>query len=62
MASFKIPKENVLRHADLTWKGSGKKQLWDGISPSRKTDVDRALWKNFTSWADYQSKLVPKAI
>lgn len=29
MAVFQIPKENVLRHADLTHKGSSKRQLWD---------------------------------
>lgn len=61
MATFKIPAENVLRHADLTWAGSGKKILWDGKSSSRKTDVDHALWKNFTSWDDYRKKIVVQA-
>lgn len=52
---FKIPKENVLRHADLTWKGSMKKQLWDGVSPSRKNDVDSSFWKiDRTTWKQYQ--------
>lgn len=62
MAVYNIPPENVLRHADLTWKGSGKKMLWDGVSSSRKTDVAHALWKNFKSWDEYRRSIVPKAL
>lgn len=62
MATYNIPPENVLRHADITWKSSGKRQLWDGISRSRKTDVDHALWKNFKSWDEYRRSIVPKAL
>lgn len=62
MATFKIPAENVLRHADLTWSGSGKKTLWDGKSKSRKTDVDHALWKNFPSWDAYRKSIEVKAL
>lgn len=62
MAVFNIPKENVLRHADLTWQGSQKKQLWDGVSKTRKVDIAKSFWeKGYTSWHDYQSKLTPKA-
>lgn len=62
MATFGIPKENVLRHADLTWAGSATKKLWDGKSPSRKVDVSDKFWKiNRTTWKQYQDSLVPKA-
>jgi N-acetyl-anhydromuramyl-L-alanine amidase AmpD len=63
MAVFKIPKENILRHADLCHKGSTKKQLWDGISPSRKNDIDSSFWKiDRTTWKQYQDSLIPKEI
>ena len=62
MAVYGIPPENVLRHADLTHAGSSKKKLWDGISPSRKTDVAHSLWKNFKSWDEYRRSIVPKAL
>lgn len=62
MAVYNIPPENVLRHADITWSGSGKRQLWDGKSPSRKTDVANSLWKNFKSWDEYRRSIVPKAL
>jgi hypothetical protein len=29
MGNFNIPKENVLRHCDLTNSGSASKKLWD---------------------------------
>lgn len=62
MAVYGIPPENVLRHADLTNAGSTKKKLWDGKSPSRKTDVANSLWKNFKSWDEYRRSIVPKAL
>lgn len=63
MAVFKIPKENVLRHADLTNVGSAKKILWDGKIPSRKVDVSEKFWKiNRTTWKEYQDSFIPKAL
>ena len=59
---FKIPKERVLRHADITWQGSSKRILWDGKTKSRKVDIADSFWNQIcTSWQDYQSKLTPKA-
>ena len=62
MAVYNIPPDNVLRHADLTWKWSAKKVLWDWVSPSRKVDVANSLWKNFKSWDEYRRSIVPKAL
>jgi N-acetyl-anhydromuramyl-L-alanine amidase AmpD len=46
MATFNIPKENVLRHKD--------------IRPKRKTDIADIFWNNkYKSWKDYQNSLVP---
>lgn len=59
MAVFNIPKENVLRHADLTHAGSAKKILWDGKSKSRKVDVAPSFHPWIT-WAGYQDSFVPK--
>lgn len=55
---FKIPVTNVLRHADITWRGAIKKKLWDWLSPARKTDIARTLradrwYKNFE---DFRAK------
>lgn len=61
MAVFWIPKENVLRHADLTWAGSQKKQLWDEKSKSRKVDIAHSFFAPwYKTWKEYQDKLVPK--
>ncbi len=62
MAVYGIPVENVLRHKDLTWAGSGKKQLYNGKSPSRKPDVHDSLWKNFKSFDEYRRSIIPKAL
>lgn len=60
MATFNIPKENILRHADLTHAKSKDKVLWDGKSPSRKIDVSDLFWKHwFNSWKEYQDSLIP---
>lgn len=39
MYNFNIPRENILRHCDLTWAGSTSKKLWDWKSKSRKVDI-----------------------
>lgn len=63
MGVFKIPNANVLRHADLTWKWSTKKQLWDEVSPSQKNDIDASFWKiDRTTWKQYQDSFIPKII
>lgn len=63
MATFSIPKENVLRHADVTHAKSKDKVLWDGKSPSRKVDVADAFWKiDRTTWLEYQNSLKPLAV
>ena len=47
MASFKIPKENVIRHKD--------------IAPKRKVDVADTFWNNkYKTFADYQKTFVPR--
>lgn len=62
MYMFKIPKENVIRHADLTHNLSSKWILWDWKSKSRKVDIDKAIYLNgwFKTFKDYQDSLVPK--
>lgn len=63
MAVFWIPKENVIRHCDLTHAKSKKKELWDWVSKTRKTDIDSSFYsRGYKDWAEYQSKLVPKEI
>ena len=64
MAVFNIPKENFLRHADLTNAGSAKKILWDGVSPSRKVDIADSFWKiePRKTWKEYQDSMIPKAL
>ena len=63
MAVFGIPKENVLRHADVTHAGSAKKQLWDGKSKSRKVDVSSDFFAvDRTTWKEYQDSLIPKSV
>lgn len=54
---YSIPKENVLRHADLTHAWSSKGILWDGKSASRKVDVAQSFWSKFSSWDEYRSSL-----
>lgn len=55
---YAIPKENILRHADLTWSGSEKQILWDGKSKSRKIDISNTFWNNkFNSFAEYKDFL-----
>ena len=62
MATFGIPKANVLRHADVTHKESMNRKLWDGKSPARKVDVADSFWKiDRTEFRQYQDSLVPKA-
>lgn len=61
MYNFNIPKENVLRHSDLTWSGSVNKKLRDWKSKSRKTDI----WLDFFWWTtdDFvrrRSQLTPR--
>lgn len=58
MAVYKVPKENVLRHADFTWDGSKEKKLWDGKSRSRKVDVASTFFPSgdFVKW---RNELMP---
>jgi N-acetyl-anhydromuramyl-L-alanine amidase AmpD len=39
--NFKIPRENVLCHHDITWAGSKDQRLWDWMSMCRKPDISR---------------------
>lgn len=61
MYNFNIPRENVLRHCDLTWAGSVNKKLRDWKSKSRKVDI----WLDFFWWTtdDFvrrRSQLTPR--
>ena len=61
MYHFNIPKENVLRHCDLTWAGSVNKKLRDGKSKSRKVDI----WLDFFGWTTddfikWREQLIPR--
>lgn len=64
MFTFKIPKENVLKHCDLTHWLSNKKIHWDYKSKSRKVDIAEifftAWW--FKTWKEYQDSLVPRSL
>ena len=65
MAVYWIPKENVLRHADVTqhWGYSERWILWDWKRPARKTDVADSFWKiDRTTWKQYQDSLIPKRL
>lgn len=63
MATFSIPKENVLRHADVTHAKSKEKVLWDGKSPSRKVDVSDKFWKiDRKEFKEYQDSFKPVAV
>lgn len=63
MATFNIPKENVLRHRDLTHAWSSKWILWDWVSKSRKTDIDKKFYQpKYADWRTYQNSLIPKKI
>ena len=61
----KIPKENVLRHADITqlWTYSIQKILWDWKRRARKIDIDSwflnySIWKpKYKDWKDWQNSL-----
>lgn len=44
--AFKIPRENILCHHDITWAWSKNKKLWDGKSMCRKPDLARTFWAN----------------
>lgn len=57
MVTFWIPKENVIKHSDITWSWSKNKRLWDGKSPARKTDLSPRFWHDrwyttYTIWRD----------
>ena len=54
---YNIPRENVLRHADICqkWDFSKNKELWDGKRASRKVDIWLPFfWDNlhFKKWRD----------
>lgn len=63
MGVFNIPKENVLKHADITWAGSKDKKLWNWKSKSRKVDIARTFVDNYNgSWGDFQKSLISKQV
>jgi N-acetyl-anhydromuramyl-L-alanine amidase AmpD len=63
MKDFKIPKENILRHSDITNENAKFKILWDWKSKNRKTDVNHKFWDHwFFSWKDYQDSYSGKSI
>ena len=54
MLVFWIPKENIIRHKDITHDGSHKKILWTPGTRSRKIDPYDNLFpeNNFLKWRD----------
>ncbi len=60
MFKYNIPRENVLRHADITWSWSKNKVLWDWVSQARKIDIDKKFYINkYKDWSEYQKSLIP---
>ena len=60
MTTFKIPVDNVLKHADITRVWAKDKKLWDGKTVNRKTDVNRALRaaRGFKTFDDRRHKVL----
>lgn len=63
MAAYGIPKENVLRHSDISQidkKRRDNKILWDGQAGARKVDIANAFFPmGFTAW---QAQLSPRKV
>lgn len=59
MYMYDIPKENVLRHADITWIWAKDMKYWDNKSLNRKIDIDIRI-TGWLTWREYVNKLVPK--
>ena len=61
MYHFNIPKENVLRHCDLTHWLSKNKVLWDGKSKSRKVDIGLDFFGGSTDdFIKWRNQLTPR--
>ena len=58
--TFNIPKENVIKHSDITRAGSANKELWDWKHPARKTDVSPRFWhdQGFSTYTDLRNKVL----
>lgn len=59
---YNIPKENVLRHADIAqrWDYSKNKELWDWKRPARKTDVWLPFFVDNLHFKKWREQLVPR--
>jgi len=59
MTTFKIPRENILCHHDITWKWSVAMKLRDGVSPCRKPDIARSFWtdRGFKTFSAFRASL-----
>ena len=59
---YGIPKENVLRHADIAQRGdySKNKELWDWKRPSRKTDVWLPFFVDNLHFKKRREQLTPR--
>lgn len=61
MQKYKIPKENILRHADICNLYSGQKVLWWGKTKARKVDIDIRFLNDsqgkpkYKDWKEYQN-------
>lgn len=61
MQKYWIPKENVLRHADITHAKSMQWVLWDWVAKARKWDVWQNFWNvSCGSRQEYQNSLSSK--
>lgn len=58
MRVYNIPKENILKHSDITSLGnlSKNKQYWDGVTRVRKIDPNPSLWN--TRWFNSRKTFV----
>lgn len=61
MAAFNIPKDNVIRHKDITHLSSKKKVLWTVGTRSRKVDPYDTLFQN-SNFLDWRNALTPNKV
>lgn len=61
MAAFNIPKDNVIRHKDITHPNSKNRVLWKVGTRSRKVDPYDTLFPN-SNFLDWRNALTPNKV